>query len=371
MPEVQVHESIERVGRERWNALFPGGIETFDYLRAVAASRLEGFHWRYLTVESAGNLLAAAPAFITGYALDTTLTGAGRRVVGAIRQLFPAALTLRLACIGSPCTETATVGVAPQLDAHGRAQALRLLVDGLERAAAREHCTLLAVKDVAAPDMAAWEQVLARRGYRSVPGLPVAHLDIDFDSLDGYLERLSAGTRRDMRRKLRAMGRVRIEVRDHLDGVLERVMALYRATRARAEMQFETLTPEYFAGLMAGMPGRAFCVLYYEGEQLLAANLLLQGEDMLLDKFFCMDAERGRPLNLYFLSWFTNVRLCLERGLGRYQSGQAAYANKLRLGSGLTRTAMFFRHRNMLVNGALRLAAPLLMPDPVPATGAA
>ena len=96
---------------------------------------------------------------------------------------------------------------------------------------------------------------------------------------------------------------------------------------------------------------------------LLAANLLLQDGDTLLDKYFCMDAARGRAFNLYFLSWFTNVRLCLEGGRTRYQAGQAAYGAKLRLGSQLTRTANYFRHRHPLLNAVLRLAAPLFAAD--------
>jgi hypothetical protein len=77
-----------------------------------------------------------------------------------------------------------------------------------------------------------------------------------------------------------------------------------------------------------------------------------------------MDAARGRALNLYFVSWFTNLRLCLERGLKHYRSGQAAYENKLRLGSRLTRTSIYFRHRNPIFNGVMQLFAPLFAADP-------
>jgi predicted N-acyltransferase len=163
---------------------------------------------------------------------------------------------------------------------------------------------------------------------------------------------------------LRALPRVRIEFRTEIDDVLDRVMALYAQTRARADMSFENLTADYFRGVTRQMGARAFYVLYFQGDELLAANLLLQDDAVLLDKYFLMDAERGRSLNLYFLSWFTNVRLCLERGLERYESGQAAYQNKLRLGSRLTRTSIYFRHRNAVVNGAMQLFAPLFAADP-------
>jgi len=90
---------------------------------------------------------------------------------------------------------------------------------------------------------------------------------------------------------------------------------------------------------------------------LLAANLLIHDRQTLIDKFFCMNGKLGREYHLYFLSWFTNIRYCLERGFTRYQSGQAYYENKLRLGSRLTRNTIYFKHRNVLAQGLLRFAA--------------
>lgn len=364
MPSTRVIDSLAQLHPARWNALFPGELETYAYLSAVEAAGLEGFQWRYVLVEHDGTLLAAAPAFITAYGLETTLSGPGRRFAEAARRILPDLLTVRLACIGSPCTETAGVGFHSAADRVERAALLAALIAAFESEARYLGCQLLALKD--APE-ALGEVVVSSESahrYRGIAGQPHAYLDIDFADLDGYLARLSAATRKDLRRKLRTRGAVRIEITDDIDPILDRVVALYRQTRARAEMTFEDLTPAYFSGVCRRMPGRAFYVLYYEGDTLLGANLLLQDGGALLDKFFCMDAERGRALNLYFLSWLTNIELCLQRGLRRYHAGQAAYDVKLRLGCRLSRTSNFFRHRNALVNGGLRLVAPLFAADP-------
>jgi hypothetical protein len=76
-----------------------------------------------------------------------------------------------------------------------------------------------------------------------------------------------------------------------------------------------------------------------------------------------MDAVEGRKYNLYYLSWFNNLHYCLEEGIGRYQSGQAYYENKLKLGSKLTANTMHFKHRSFAVQRLLRLLAPLLSFD--------
>lgn len=368
MPDVRVVESLAEVERAEWAALFPGEIEDYGYLTAIERSGLAGFRWRYVLAFECGELVAAAPAFLTDYPLETTLTGAGRRVAAALDRLFPDLLTLRLACIGSPCTEKALIGIAPSVEPALRGALVNTLVTGFEAAARREGCSLIGLKDMVEGDRPGWG---ARAlGYRSIASLPIAHLDIDFPDLDRYCERLSASARKDMRRKLRALDRVRIEVRTDVDDVMDRIMALYAETRGRADMSLEELTPAFFRGVLREMPGRALFVLYFDGDELLAANLLLQDGATLVDKYFCMEAARGRAFNLYFLSWFTNVRLCLEGGWTRYQAGQAAYDVKLRLGSRLTRTANYFRHRNPVLNALLGLAAPLFAADPVPETSA-
>jgi len=375
MPEAalkaRVVRAIGEIGRVAWDACFPGALEGYDYLAAVEAAGLAGFDWRYAVVEADGRVVAAAPGFFTDYSLDTTLTDLGRRLVAASRRIAPRAFTVRMACLGSPCTEDVGLGFAPGLDPAGRAAVLEQLLQAFEVAAAQAGCWLLAIKDAPERDRAVWAQATRAVGYQPTSGMPTAELAIDFADLDGYLASLSAATRKDMRRKLKTLGDLRIEVVHELTGLEPRIVELYRQTRERSDLQFEELTAAYFTGVLAQMGERALCVLYWAGDELVGFNLLLQDGVTLLDKFFCMESARGPALNLYFVSWFTNVRLCLERGLSRYQSGQAAYENKLRLGSRLIGADMYFRHRRPLVNRALQWAAPLLADDPTPQRGAA
>jgi outer membrane scaffolding protein for murein synthesis (MipA/OmpV family)/predicted N-acyltransferase len=362
--EARVYHAIGEIGREAWDSCFPQALEGYDYLAAVEAAGLPGFDWRYVTAQAQGRVIAAAPAFLTDYSLDTTLSDRGQRMVAAARRIAPRAFTVRMACLGSPCTEDVGVGFAPGLTAAEQAAALSTLLAGFEAAAGEAGCWLLSVKDAPSAERQAWADATGRAGYQPLPGMPSAELPIAFCDLDGYLASLSGATRKDMRRKLKALPSLRIEVVRDLAGLEDRILELYRQTRERSDLQFEDLTAAYFTGVLAALGERAFCVLYWEDEALVGFNLLLQDGRTLLDKFFCMETERGPGLNLYFVSWFTNVRLCLEMGLSRYQSGQAGYETKLRLGSRLIGADMYFRHRRPLVNRALQWAGPMLADDP-------
>ena len=375
MPEqalsARVVRSIHEIGRQAWDACHAGALEGFDYLAAVEAAGISGFDWRYAVAEEGGRALACAPGFFTDYSLDTTLSGLGRGLVAATRRLASRAFTVRMGCLGSPCTEDVNLGFAPEVAAGRRAEVLHALLQAFEAEAAEAGGWLLAIKDAPEREREVWAAATRRIGYQPTPGMPTAELAIDFPDIEAYLASLGPATRKDMRRKLKVLPRLRIEVTHDIAGLEPRIADLYRQTRERSDLQFEDLTAAYFTGVLRAMGERALCVLYWAGEELIGFNLLLTDGATLLDKFFCMDSARGPALNLYFVSWFTNVRLCLERGCARYQSGQAAYENKLRLGSRLIGADMYFRHRRPLVNRALQWAAPLLAEDPVPVRGAA
>lgn len=363
MREFHVLDTLHEIDKQQWDGCFPDEVESYDYLMAIEESAIAGFSFRYLTVWKSGLLESVAPLFLNDYSLDTTLQGVGKKLTSGIKNAFPKLLTVKLACIGSPCTECGLIGFHPQLDEQVKQLLFAEMLAYFENYAAAQACPLIGIKDIPEPFQQRFSKQFQRAKFSAVPGLPTAWLNIDFASIDEYLIRLSSSTRKDMRRKLPSLDRLRVEYKTNIDDVLPKIMTLYHDTRNRSEWQFEELTPGYFQGVLAGMPERSFCALYYAGDQLLAANLLIHDERTLIDKFFCMNSESGRAYNLYFLSWFTNIRFCLERGLIRYQSGQAYYENKLRLGSRLTRNTIYFKHRNMLAQGLLRFAAPLLAAD--------
>ncbi|RUM25842.1 GNAT family N-acetyltransferase [Rhizobium vallis] len=362
----EVVGSIKEIGRDAWNACYFAEVEDYDYLLAVEMAGIEGFKWRYVVVRREGIVVAAMPAFHCRYLLETTLDpGRLRDAIEKVRRRFPRFLTQQLACLGSPCTETGVVGFHQTLTTELRELAFRCLVDAFELDAKEHGCVLIALKDISQPLDLAMNGILSSKEYVEVPGMPTAWLDPTFTSLEAYLDLLSSSTRKDMRRKLKAREKIVVKRWSGFGDLLPRAMQLYQQTRERSAWQFEDLTPAYFEGVLANMPGRSFCTMYFFNDKLLAWNLLLHDEGRLVDKFFCMDAEEGRAFNLYYLSWFENLKYCLENDIGLYQSGQAYYQNKVRLGSSLTRNSMYFRHRSPLLHTILRLLAPLLVSDPI------
>jgi predicted N-acyltransferase len=347
---VEVASSIEAFGRDEWNRLFPAELEDWNYYRAVERAGLADFNWVYFGVRAESELCAVVPAFVTDYRLDTTLTGRLRRFTDALARVFPRLLQQRMLCLGSPVSEICHLGFAPGADASVQQRLLGAIMDKVEEYTKQDRIGMIAVKDASAVQDTLWAQAAQAHRLRRQPGLPTALLDVRFAGIDDYLRSLGAGTRKDMRRKLRAGAALRVEWRHDIEGIDADVMRLYRSTMEKSELNFEELTPAYFAGVLRELGDRASCVTYWLSERLVAFNLVLHDGQRLLDKFLGMDYALARDYNLYFFTWFENVRYCIEHTLPLYQSGQGLHREKLRLGSRLAANWLWYRHRNRLLD---------------------
>ena len=355
--------SVAELDRAQWNACFKNEIENYDYHHGVERSGVGGFEFGWYVIENAGHIICAAPAFTTRYDLATTAQGAVRTVLQRIQPWVPGRLTLALSCLGSPVTERCQIGFSPELDRAARNAVLTQLIDHWRQHAASSGISLLGLKDLSQSDSDGFAQALAASGFRMTASMPSASLKIDFDSEEAYLGKLSSATRKDMRRKLKSRDNIRVERVCEAEHLLGEIMEMYQETRARSDWAFESLDASYFSNVVEDMKGAAFFTLYWAGDKLVAANLLIGANHRLLDKFFVMRGDEGRRHNLYFLSWFENIRYCLAHGLTVYESGQAGYETKLRLGSELHRNWLGFHHGNRIVQGLLGMAAPLLAVD--------
>lgn len=358
-----VAASIMEFQPQEWDACFAGELEAYGYYLAAEQAGLADFTLCYPYLrDDQGRLLAAVPAFLTDYRLDTTVTGPCKRVTDAVAKLFPRLFRLPMACLGSPVGEVCHLGFAPIVPAGQRPDVLEQLVQAFQDYAARHKIGFLSVKDAPQHQLRDWQACLDH-GWQRIPSLPTALLALPYADLDGYLASLSHATRKDMRRKLKARGKVRVEWRTNIDDVLPQVMEIYHHTLSLSDLQFEELTPAYFRGVLGNLGDHAACVLYWVDDQLAGFNLVLIGKDRLIDKFIGLRDGLARTHNLYFLSWFENVQFCLDRGIGLYHSGQAEYAVKKRLGCRLEANWLLFRHRNPLANRLLWLVGQLVRVD--------
>lgn len=366
--EVRVHRTIREIPADGWDACFPGDPECWAYYLAVEEAGLDAFSWAYLVAWSGDRVVAAVPAFITDYRLDTTIQGAARSALKPVLAVLRRALTLRLLSLGSPLADKCHLGFSGALPIARRYEVAGRLLEGLNAFASAQRIGLLAAKDVAESDLLEGVgEAFEAAGFARQPGLPNAVLALP-ESEAAYLASLPAAVRRDVRRKLKRPALVRVEERRGPAALelVPQVVALYEAQRERSGAdfeQFEQLTPAYFRGVLEHVGEAAVLFIYRVGEQPVAFNLCYHTGRIFIDKFIGFSLPAARAHNLYVLSWMNNLRYCIARNIPVLQTGQTGYAMKTRMGSELRPNWIYFRHRNRLLNFFLRLAGPLLAAD--------
>jgi hypothetical protein len=359
----RIVSGIGSLSETEWSGCYPHDAEGWTYYQACEARGVPGVALAAVEVRNPDGLVAAAPLFQLSYRLDTPLQGRLRSLADAVSRRAPSLTEWRLLGVGSPYADRCHIAIRPGLTEEQRDVALSALIRAVEAEGESRKAALIVYKDLSGAERATLEGVLGRARYNQIRSLPVALLDLEgMPDLEGYIASLSASTRKDVRRKLKSASGVRVERRQDIENLADKIEALYEETRQHSSVHygdFEALPPDYFRSVARCAGEQAQFMLYWVGDELAAFNLLLLGRDTVIDKFLGMRYPLGPSNNLYVLSWLENVRFCLETGRRWLQSGQTAYSSKVRLGSRLVASSIFARHRNPVINRVIRLAAPL------------
>lgn len=299
--------------------------------------------------------------FFADFDLLTTTETAFQRKVDALPggRILRRWLKFRTCFVGSTATEYTPL---PALPAD-------TLVDNILKGWAKRSL-LLIVKDI--PEMSpllsaqanqqaeACIQQCLGKGFILVDGQALAYVPIDFASTEEYLARLSAGRRKDIRRKLKTRSKLTVEILETGDARFQDVEFLnelyeqYLEVYAQSEIHFDLLSPEFFRALFqdAKLNGRLF--LYSIEGRVIGHNLCFIYNGMLVDKYVGFRYPAARDHNLYFVSWMENLGYALEQGLTHYIAGWTDPQIKSYLGARFTFTRHAVYVRNPVLRAILR-----------------
>lgn len=316
-------------------------------------------------------LPGGVPAFVAPFDLLTTADDDLRRRV----QRLPGHAWWRRLLRWRTCFVGTTVSEYTVLPADLDVPAF---VDALLSGPARRHA-LTIVKDLPqeSPLLAPSHNDVARRlsealvarGCVMLEGQALAWLPLEFADADGWLQSLSAGRRKDLRRKLRA--RAELDIRGIATGsayfddetVVDAYYALYDAVYAQSEIHFDRLSRAFFAAVLRDAASQGLVFEYRHGEELLGFNLCYVVNDALVDKYIGLRYPQAREFNLYFVSWAHNLDEACRRGLRRYIAGWTDPTIKAYLGARFTLTRHAVYLRNPLLRALLRRIGSLFESD--------
>lgn len=356
-------ESVAAAEPAFWQRALLGDPEGYALQLGCEHAGRGAFHLEAAVVRDGTRTLAVCPLFRAEYRLSTSLQGTARKICDVTDRWWPSFAYMRLLGFGSPYADICALAVDPDVDATSMREVLRLLVERVVAYGREQNTSLFAVKDLPDDRYPAFAEALAAFGFTRMNGLPNCAVDLPFDDFEGYLATLSRPTRKDIRRKLKSAGNISLEIRTaiHNDPIRHEIRRLYESTRDASQLDygdFETLPENYFEAVSRSMGDRAVFMLYRIDGTLAAFNLLLVGDDRIVDKFLGMRRDLAEVHNLYVYTWMQNIRYCIARGVPSMQFGPTAYGLKMRFGCRLQDSGIWFHHTGRIANSILRFAAP-------------
>jgi hypothetical protein len=216
------------------------------------------------------------------------------------------------------------------------------------------------------------QQLLAHasaKQYLNVHGQALAYVPINFSTLDEYMSALSHSRRKEFRKKLRTRALMTLEELETGSAELckpdlvAELYALYVNVYNQSRYHFDRLSFEFFTDVLSRRDSGGIVFVYRRGKTIVGFNLCFVHNGILVDKYIGFRYPEARELNLYFVSWFSNLEFALRHRLTHYIAGWTDPEVKAALGARFTST----RHAVRVVNPALRaILAPfqrLFEPD--------
>ena len=353
---VQIVASANQIDAELWNHAFSAHCLDSRYYEIVEEAFRDRYDFRYaiLTNETTGKA-AVQPFF---FVKQDITAGLPERLRPAwMVRFLPRFLKVKMAVVGCAVGEGRLDCAEPW--------AVEALAEAVECCAREAHAGIVLFKDFPSEYREAFA-LLPRRGYKRVPSMPAATLDLPFASFEQYLERkLGRGFRSNLRRKLRdseRLGRLTMEVVHDATPYLDAIYPLYLQTYGRSPFRFEKLNKEYFSLLGRRMPERTRFFLWRQEGRILAFALCLIHESTLHYLNIGMDYSVALNRHLYYVVWRDLVSWAIDAGLNRIETGPLNYEAKFRLGFRLAPRDLYARHTSPVLNPLFALALRFLQP---------
>jgi multidrug transporter EmrE-like cation transporter len=345
-----------------WRAAFAESRKDFDYYRLIEETMTSGFIYRYMVLfDREENAIALQPLILVDQDLAATTTPTITRMVQFIRRVWPRLLRNRMLLAGCLVGEDEP-GVIPPADLR---QVSALLAEALVVFARRQKISLISAKDFPGTRRDELSPLLAA-DYTRLRGFPPLMLDLSFASFDEYLERLSRVTRKGLRRKLRktetSSPPITLEVLTDCRDVIDEIYPLYLQVAARAPVEFEIFSRDYFIEAGKRMPDRHRYFVWRRGGKAIAFSFCTIWKDSLYDNDIGLDYSVAHELNLYYVTFHDLIVWALQHGLKEYHCAPFNYDPKLHLRLKPIDVDLYVRHRSTIINALVKWFAPWFAP---------
>jgi Acetyltransferase (GNAT) domain len=366
----RLYNSIYEAPQADWVGLRTNGDDLYMDPRFIAVAEktiteAQRF-WSVLIYDAGNRPVASANLFL--YQLDGALLcpPRPRRVLRAIRHVWPGCMRFRVLFCGLPFSAGQShLRIATGADAR---EVLRQLDLVTTRLAAQSRAEVIICKEFADEDLS-YTDYFCEIGYVRGPSLPMNYFASGFGNFDKFCAALRSHYRYKIHRSQRKFANSGFRV-SHFQGAealpyyTDEVHRLYLAVRGRAEVQFETLPAEFFRQLAAQCGDSVRLTAVFKGPRIVAFSWGILLGHAYQNVFVGLDYELNNEYDSYFNLMASDLDRALRLGAQEIQMGQTADDFKSRLGCYGRPRYVYAKGTRWFTAKPLRWTRHLVMPPP-------
>ena len=359
---VEVVSRLEAMQCRQWADAFGAEAKDRRYYELVEDTIHAEFDYRYFLVRDwNSDICGIQPFFILDLDL---LIGASPQLgglTGLVRRLWPRFMYARTLMVGCAAGE----GHLDGRDDFARRSNARMLASSIVKEARDLKADLIVLKEFPAKYRPVLE-CFVQNEFARIPSLPNVRLNIDYTSFEEYMRRaLSGGTRKQLRKKLRATEHappIEMTVVDDITPIIEEVYPLYLQVYLRSNLHFERLTKAYFCGLGCRIGDKVRFFIWRQSGKIVAfASCILQG-DTIHAEYLGLDYAVALDLHLYHYTFRDLINWGIAGGYKWFRSSGLNYDPKLHLRYQLDPIDLYVRHTSTIYNAVFARMLPWLEP---------
>ena len=358
---IRVVNSLTQIDKNDWYSIFPVIPENYNFFKTIEETLGDQFTPSYITIYEKQAIVCLAPCFMIDYSLDTTVEGILKKFMQWLQKKKTKLFAIKVLVCGCPMAERKIGFKYPH-----RPEITQALVDTMFAVGREKNAHFTAFKDFSQESLKPLKS-LFKNGFHRIESYPTTELEMKFHSFDQYLGSLSKTTRKSTRRKFKEVERlpqIKMDVVKVLDEtLLEEIFQLYLNTLNKSDIQFEKLTKEFFRKISQNMPNEAKFFLWRIEGKLVAFDLCLVANGIMIDEYIGLDYTVAYEYHLYHVTFRDIFNWCLQNNIRVLQGGTLNYDPKKHLDFKFNPAYILIKHRNIFINAIFGLLCIFLKPE--------
>jgi hypothetical protein len=329
------HNSLSEIGvtKSAWNVLFKGQFifKHYDFMRGIEQSNLQYVQVKYLTIHFKNTLVAAIPCFNYKLEMDVLAGSFVKKIVRAVRKVFPNFFVLNLFGIGSPvatCENHISLnkkGIIPVQDEEAVGA---LIFEELVKMYKKHNASVMMVKEIPHNELAYFKH-LFKDHFHLFESLPNSYVPLFKETLP-YPGMLVKKYRQRIKRAYQKVENATYnwQIVKDFDDLAPEVCRLYLNVYHNSETKFERLTPDFFKQ-MNHLDENSYLLTCRDAQnRLICAELIIEQEEALMPMYLGLDYTHTRDSEIYSNVIYRTLKIAEEKNKKWIVFGQTSYQAK-------------------------------------------